>query len=130
MNKITVFCSGSGALESFKKIALKKVKNVYYSDCDFHNLCSEERCRLGGESKIVLATFSRFVGKTVADVKGNKACGITAFVDGFIGRIDEAVNVAEYIKPLLEVADVFYFTHNERDAERLFGLPVELYRLS
>ena len=132
MYKITVFCCKHPVtLDSFKEILEKKTKHVDYTEFDFHRVSHDERVRLGGEGKIVLSTFSRFVAATVSDVKdNNRLRGITAFVDGFINRIDEFVNIAEYFKPLLDVCDVFYFTGNKGDADRLSALPVDVYVLT
>ena len=46
-------------------------------------------------------------------------------------RIDEAVDVAEYIKPLFEVSVmIIYFAEDEKSAKRLreSGLTVEVYK--
>ena len=68
--------------------------------------------------------------KTIAEVKSGKLKRATAFVDGFIGRIDDSVDVTEYISPLLEVCDVFYFTDNKSDIERLKKLNTTVYEIN
>ena len=116
MNRITIFYGTRKKLDSYKELIYKKINHVDYTEYDFHNVSHEDRVRLGGEGKIVINTFARFVVKTIAEVKSGKLKRVTAFVDGFIGRIDDSVDVTEYISPLLlEACDVFYFTDNKSD---------------
>ena len=130
MNRITIFCGTSKKLDSYKELIYKKINHVDYTEYDFHNVSHEDRVRFGGEGKIVRNTFARFVIKTIAEVKSGKLKRATAFVDGFIGRIDDSVDVTEYISPLLEVCDVFYFTDNKSDIERLKKLNTTVYEIN
>ena len=129
MKKFTIFYGTSKKLHSFKELVAKKISHIAYTEYDFHNVSREDRFRFGGEGKIVINTFARFVVKTIAEVKSGKLKRATAFVDGFIARIDESVDVREYISPLLEVCDVFYFTDNKSDIERLKELNTTVYEI-
>ena len=110
---------------------MKYIKNpACYTEYDFTNVSNEDRARLGGEGKIILNTFARFVVKTIADAK---SCGdeLLVVIEDFLPRIDEAVDVAEYIKPLFEVSVmIIYFAEDEKSAKRLreSGLTVEVYK--
>ena len=130
MNRITVLYGSSKKLDSFKELVGKKINHVDYTEYDFHNVSHEDRVRFGGESKIIINTFARFVVKTIAEFKSRNLKCTTAFVDSFIGRIDESVDVTEYISPLLEVCDVFYFTENKSDIERLKDLDATVYEIN
>ena len=130
MNKITVFFGTGNKLYSFKDLVAKKISHISYTEYDFHNVSREDRVRFGGEGKIVINTFARFVVKTIAEIKSGKVKSVTAFVDSFIGRIDESVDVTEYISPLLELCDVFYFTDNKSDIERLKELNTTVYEIN
>ena len=130
MNRITVLYGSSKKLDSFKELICKKINHVDYTEYDFHNVSHEDRVRFGGEGKIIVNTFARFVVKTIADVKSENLKGATAFVDGFISRIDESIDVAEYTSPLLEVCDVFYFTSNKNDIEQLKELDATVYEVN
>ena len=130
MNRITIFYGTSKKLNSYKELIYKKINHVDYTEYDFHNVSHEDRVRFGGEGKIVINTFARFVVKTIAEIKSGKVKSVTAFVDSFIGRIDESVDITEYISPLLEVCDVFYFTDNKSDIERLKDLDATVYEIN
>ena len=130
MNKITIFYGTGKKLDSFKELLHEKINHVDYTEYDFHNVSHEDRVRFGGEGKIVINTFARFVVKTIAEIKSGKVKSVTAFVDSFIGRIDESVDVTEYISPLLEVCDVFYFTDNKSDIERLKEFNATVYEIN
>ena len=130
MNRITIFYGTSKKLDSYKELIYKKINHVDYTEYDFHNVSHEDRVRFGGEGKIVINTFARFVVKTIAEIKSGKVKSVTAFVDSFIGRIDESVDITEYISPLLEVCDVFYFTDNKSDIERLKDLDATVYEIN
>ena len=130
MNKITIFYGTGKKLDSFKELICKKINHVDYTEYDFHNVSHEDRVRFGGESKIIINTFARFVVKTIVEFKSRNLKCTTAFVDSFIGRIDESVDVTEYISPLLEVCDVFYFTENKSDIERLKDLDATVYEIN
>ena len=127
MNRITIFYGTSKKLDSYKELIYKKINHVDYTEYDFHNVSHEDRVRFGGEGKIVINTFARFVVKTIKSGKLKRA---TAFVDGFIGRIDESVDITEYISPLLEVCDVFYFTGNKTDIKRLKEFNATVYEIN
>ena len=131
MNKITIFYGTGKKLDSFKELLHEKINHVDYTEYDFHNVSHKDRVRFGGEGKIIVNTFARFVVKTIADVKSENLKGATAFVDGFISRIDESIDVAEYISPLLlEACDVFYFTDNKSDIERLKEFNATVYEIN
>ena len=130
MNKLTIFYGTNKKIDSFKELLYKKINHIDYTEYDFHNVSHEDRVKFAGESKIIINTFARFAVKTIADVKSEKLNGATAFVDSFIGRIDESVDVTEYISPLLEVCDVFYFTDNKSDIERLKELNTTVYEIN
>ena len=132
MNRITVLYGSSKKLNSFKELICKKINHVDYTKYDFHNVSHEDRVRFGGESKIIINTFARFVVKTIAEFKSRNLKSTTAFVDSFIGRIDEdeSFDVTEYITPLFEVCDVFYFTDNKSDLERLKELNATVYEIN
>ena len=130
MNKITIFYGTGKKLDSFKELLHEKINHVDYTEYDFHNVSHKDRVRFGGEGKIIVNTFARFVVKTIADVKSENLKGATAFVDGFISRIDESIDVAEYISPLLKVCDVFYFTSNKNDIEQLKELDATVYEIN
>ena len=130
MNIITVLYAKKGKLDILKETLSGKILHIDYTEYDFHNVSHEDRFRFGGEGKIVINTFARFVVKTIAEIKSGKVKSVTAFVDSFIGRIDESVDVTEYISPLLEVCDVFYFTDNKSDIERLKELNTTVYEIN
>ena len=130
MKRITVLYGSSKKLDSFKELICKKINHVDYTEYDFHNVSHEDRVRFGGEGKIVINTFARFVVKTIAEIKIGKVKNVTAFVDSFIGRIDESVDITEYISPLLEVCDVFYFTDDKSDIERLKEFNATVYEIN
>ena len=130
MNKITIFYGTGKKLDSFKELLHEKINHVDYTEYDFHNVSREDRFRFGGEGKIVINTFARFVVKTIAEIKSGKVKSVTAFVDSFIGRIDESVDITEYISPLLEVCDVFYFTDDKSDIERLKEFNATVYEIN
>ena len=130
MNRITIFYGTSKKLDSYKELIYKKINRVDYTEYDFHNVSHEDRVRFGGEGKIVINTFARFVVKTIAEIKSGKVKSVTAFVDSFIGRIDESVDITEYISPLLEMCDVFYFTDNKSDIERLKEFNATVYEIN
>ena len=131
MNRITIFYGTSKKLNSYKELIYKKINHVDYTEYDFHNVSHNDRVRLGGEGNIVISTFARFVVKTIAEIKSGKLKRATAFVDGFISRIDESIDVAEYISPLLlEACDVFYFTDNKSDIERLKEFNATVYEIN
>lgn len=130
MNRITIFYGTSKKLDSYKELIYKKINHVDYTEYDFHNVSHEDRVRFGGEGKIVINTFTRFVVKTIAEIKSRKVKSVTAFVDSFIGRIDESVDITEYISPLLEVCDVFYFTDDKSDIERLKEFNATVYEIN
>ena len=126
-NKIYVFeCSS----RETKDEVIKHLKNpAYYSEHDFTNVSDEDRVRFGGESKIIINTFARFVVQTIADAKrtGKKP----VLIDDFISRVDEAIDISEYIKPLFEVSTlIIYFAERKISVERLraSGLYVEIYK--
>jgi hypothetical protein len=67
--------------------------------------------------------------QTIADAKrtGKKP----VLIDDFISRVDEAMDVSEYIKPLFEVSTlIIYFAEHKRSVDRLreSGLPVKVYK--
>ena len=130
MNIITVFYAKKEKLDILKETLSGKILHIDYTEYDFHNASHEDRVRFGGEGRIVINTFARFVVKTIAEIKSGKVKSVTAFVDSFIGRIDESVDVTEYISPLLEVCDVFYFTDNKNDIERLKELNTTVYEIN
>ena len=122
--KIYVFeCSS----RETKDEVIKHLNPAYYSEHDFTNVSDEDRARYGGEGKIILNTFGRFVVRTIADAK---SCGdkLTVVIEDFLPRIDEAVDIAEYIRPLFEVSVfIFYFAEDKNSVKRLreSGLTVE-----
>ena len=100
-----------------------------YTEYDFTNISNEDRARFGGEGKIILNTFARFVVKTIADAK----CGdkLPVVIEDFLPRVDEAVDVSEYIKPLFDVSvSIFYFAEDKNSLKRLreSGLNVEVFK--
>lgn len=116
-DKIYVFeCSS----RETKDEVIKHLNPAYYSEHDFTNVSDEDRVRFGGESKIIINTFARFVVRTIADAKitGRKP---VVLIDDFVSRIDEAVDIAEeYIKPLFEVSTlIIYFAERKSSVERL-----------
>jgi hypothetical protein len=125
-NKIYVF-EGRYTRES-KDGFMNHLKNpACYTEYDFTNVSNEDRARFGGEGKIILNTFARFVVKTIADAK---SCGdkLAVVIEDFLPRIDEAVDIAEYIRPLFEVSVIiFYFAEDKNSVKRLreSGLTVE-----
>ena len=126
-DKIYVFeCSS----REMKDEVIKHLKNpAYYSEHDSTNVSDEDRVRFGGESKIIINTFARFVVQTIADAKrtGKKP----VLIDDFISRVDEAMDISEYIKPLFEVSTlIIYFAERKSSVERLraSGLHVEIYK--
>ena len=105
-------------------------KPACYTEYDFTNVSNEDRARFGGEGKIILNTFARFVVRTIADAK---SCGdkLPVIIEDFLPRIDEAVDIAEYIKPLFEVSVmIIYFAKDKSSAKRLreSGLTVEVFK--
>ena len=105
-------------------------KPACYTEYDFTNVSNEDRARLGGEGKIILNTFARFVVKTIADAK---SCGdkLPVIIEDFLPRIDEAVDIAEYKRPLFEVSVIiFYFAEDKNSVKRLreSGLNVEVFK--
>lgn len=129
MNTLAIFYGDKRKLEELKKLLYKKTRAVSYTEYDFHNVSHEDRLRLGGEGKIVIHTLARFVDKTVAEIKSGAIEGAVAFIDGFIARVEETVDVTEYISPLLEVCDIFYFAYNKSDAERLEKLGATTFEI-
>ena len=108
MKKLIVFY-GEKDLNIFKEMLSKKIDHTDYDEIDFTNVSAEDRVRFGGEGRIVLNTLSRFIVRTLAEVKsGNLDKHITAFIDGFISKVDESVDIVDYISALLEEVDVFY----------------------
>ena len=102
-------------------------KPACYTEYDFTNVSGEDRARFGGEGKIILNTFSRFVVRTIADAK---ICGdkVLVVIEDFLPRIDEAADISEYIRPLFEVsAMIIYFAEDKNSVKRLreSGLTVE-----
>lgn len=128
-NKIHVF-EGRYTRET-KDGFMKYIKKpACYTEYDFTNVSNEDRARFGGEGKIILNTFARFVVKTIADAK---SCGdkLPVVIEDFLPRIDEAVDIAEYIKPLFGVSVmVFYFAEDKNSVKRLreSGLTVEVFK--
>ena len=128
-NKIYVFeCSS----RETKDEVIKHLKNpAYYSEHDFTNVSDEDRVRFGGESKIIINTFARFVVRTIADAKRTGKNPVV-LIDEFISRVDEAIDISEeYIKPLFEVSTlIIYFAERKSSVERLraSGLHVEIYK--
>ena len=102
--------------------------NAEYSEYDFYNVNRDERFCLGGEGKIILYTFERFKRETIA--KAKSGVKITSFVDCFFSHIEQAVDITEYIAPLLEVTDIFLFADRADDITRLGGLVSKVYRIS
>ena len=105
-------------------------KPACYTEYDFTNVSNEDRARFGGEGKIILNTFARFVVRTIADAK---SCGdkFMVVIEDFLPRVDEAVDIAEYIKPLFEVSVmIVYFAKDKSSAKRLreSGLTVEVFK--
>ena len=128
MKKIYVF---EGSTQEEKKEFLRGLKKVaFYTEDDFTKVSNEDRIRFVSESKIIINTFARFVVRTIADAKitGRKP---VVLIDDFVSRIDEAVDVSEYIKPLFDVSMmIIYFAEHKRSVDRLreSGLPVEVYK--
>ena len=128
-NKIYVF-EGRYTRET-KDGFMKYIKKpACYTEYDFTNVSNEDRARYGGEGKIILNTFGRFVVRTIADAK---SCGdkLPVVIEDFLPRIDEAVDIAEYIRPLFEVSVIiFYFAEDKNSAKRLreSGLNVEVFK--
>lgn len=128
-NKIYVF-EGRYTRET-KDGFMNHLKNpACYTEYDFTNVSNEDRARYGGEGKIILNTFGRFVVRTIADAK---SCGdkLSVVIEDFLPRIDEAVDISEYIKPLFEVSTlIIYFAERKSSVERLraSGLHVEIYK--
>ena len=125
-NKIFVF-EGRHTRET-KDGFMRRLKNpACYTEYDFTNVSDEDRVRLGGAGKLILSTFSRFVVRTIADAKkrGDKALVV---IEDFLPRIDEAIEISEYIRPLFEVSDmIIYFAEDKNSVKRLreSGLTVE-----
>ena len=128
MKKIYVF---EGSTQEEKKEFLRGLKKVaFYTEDDFTKVSNEDRIRFVSESKIIINTFARFVVRTIADAKitGRKPA---VLIDDFVSRIDEAVDVSEYIKPLFDVSMmIIYFAEHKSSVDRLreSGLPVEVYK--
>lgn len=110
-----------------KDDVMKHHKNpACYTEYDFTNVSDEDRVRFGGESKIIINTFARFVVQTIADAKTSKKPVV--LIDDFISRVDEAMDISEYIKPLFEVSVmIIYFAEDKNSVKRLreSGLTVE-----
>ena len=124
-NKICVF-EGRYTRETKDGVMRRLKKPACYTEYDFTNVSDEDRV-IGGEGKIILNTFSRFVVRTIADAKN---CGdkVLVVIEDFLTRIDEAVDISEYIKPLFEVsAMIIYFAEDKNSVKRLRenGLTVE-----
>ena len=125
-NKICVF-EGRYTRETKDGFIRRLKKPACYTEYDFTNVSNEDRARFGGEGKIILNTFARFVVRTVADAKN---CGDKALVviEDFLPRIDEAIDISEYIRPLFEVsAMIIYFAEDKNSVNRLreSGMTVE-----
>lgn len=125
-NKICVF-EDRHTRETKDGFMKRLKKTACYTEYDFTNVSDEDRVRFGGEGKIILNTFARFVVRTIADAKncGNK---VLVVIEDFLPRIDEAVDISEYIKPLFEVsAMIIYFAEDKNSVKRLreSGLTVE-----
>ena len=120
-NKIYVFEgytreTKDGFMKQFKK-RFKKL--ACYTEYDFTNVSSEDRARFGGEGKIILNTFARFVVSTIANAK---SCGgkVPIVIEDFLPKIDEAVEIYEYIKPLFDVSVmIIYFAEDKNSVKRL-----------
>ena len=114
-----------------KDVFMRRFKKpACYTEYDFTNVSNEDRARFGGEGKIILNTFARFVVRTIADAK---SCGdkFMVVIEDFLPRVDEAVDIAEYIKPLFEVSVmIIYFAKDKSSAKRLreSGLTVEVFK--
>lgn len=91
---------------------------LWYRSCDFTRVDEETRLRLGGESKIILFTLSRFVSEVVA--KGATGEGVRVCLDDFLQRVDEGENVSEILAPLFDVCEkIYYFAESKNGTERL-----------
>jgi hypothetical protein len=117
MEKIYVF---EGRTQEEKNEFLRVLKKVaFYTEDDFTKVSDEDRVRFGGESKIIINTFARFVVRTIADAKiaGRKP---VVLIDDFASRIDEAFDVSAYIKPLFDVSMmIIYFAEHKSSVDRL-----------
>ena len=130
MKKLTVYYGERADIDRMKKTLGGKIEHVDYTEYDFYDVTDEERARLGGEGKIVLCSFSHFIIGLLANVTSLSQIRAVAFVDSFLSRIDEAVDVEKVMKPLLSITDVFLFTTRADDVERLGDLASEIYRVS
>lgn len=91
---------------------------LWYRSCDFTRVDEETRLRLGGESKIILFTLSRFISEVV--VKGATGEGIMVCLDDFLQRVDEGENVSEILAPLFDVCEkIYYFAEGKNSIDRL-----------
>ena len=91
---------------------------LWYRSCDFTRVDEETRLRLGGESKIILFTLSRFVSEVVA--KGETGEGIMVCLDDFLQRVDEGENASEILAPLFDVCEkIYYFAESKNSIDRL-----------
>ena len=112
-----------------RELFYKQMRNaIWYSEEDFCNVSLEEKALIGGEGKIVLTTFSRFVIRVIADAKKRGKKPIVC-LDDFVAHVDFATEIDEYVLPLLEVCEaVIYFgTPATSLMLRESGLPVEYY---
>jgi hypothetical protein len=90
---------------------------LWYRSCDFTRVDEETRLRLGGESKIILFTLSRFVSEVIA--KGATGEGIRVCLDDFLQRVDEGENVSEILAPLFDMCEkIYYFSESKNNIER------------
>ena len=91
---------------------------LWYRSCDFTRVDEETRLRLGGESKIILFTLSRFVSEVIA--KGATGEEIRVCLDDFLQRVDEGENVSEILAPLFDVCEkIYYFAESKNSIDRL-----------
>ena len=91
---------------------------LWYRSCDFTRVDEETRLRLGGESKIILFTLSRFVSEVVA--KGATGEGIRVCLDDFLQRVDEGENASEILAQLFDVCEkIYYFAESKNSIDRL-----------
>ena len=93
---------------------------LWYRSCDFTRVDEETRFRLGGESKIILFTLSRFVSEVIA--KGATGKEIRVCLDDFLQRVDEGENVSEILAPLFDVCEkIYYFAESKNGIDRLIS---------
>ena len=91
---------------------------LWYRSCDFTRVDEETRLRLGGESKIILFTFSLFVWDVI--VKGMTGEGIRVCLDDFLQRVDEGENASKILAPLFDVCEkIYYFAESKNSIDRL-----------